>query len=179
MGIYLNPGNAAFQEALRSKIYVDKTGLITCTNEVIGTKQKNICISRPRRFGKSMTAEMLAAYYGCGDDSRALFEPLEISKSESFEKHLNQYDVLFFNIQRFLSRVDDTETLTTYLQKKVLSDLEEEYGIYIEDKGDLSDAMEQIYDKTKKGFVFIIDEWDCIFREKNMTHRRRRLTLIF
>ena len=63
MGVYLNPGNGMFQEAVQSEIYVDKTELIKYTNKAIGTSQKNICISRPRRFGKSMAASMLVAYY--------------------------------------------------------------------------------------------------------------------
>lgn len=77
MGIYLNPGNERFQESINSKIYVDKTELIACTNEVICTNNKFICVSRPRRFGKSMTAEMLAAYYEPGD-SRKLFQKYKI-----------------------------------------------------------------------------------------------------
>ena len=71
MGIYVNPGNTAFKEALNSMIYVDKSGLISYTNSVLNTKQKNLCVSRPRRFGKSMAADMLVAYYGRGCDSGA------------------------------------------------------------------------------------------------------------
>ena len=62
MGIYLNPDNTDFQEAINSPIYVDKTMLIAHTNSVIRTEQKNICVSRPRRFGKSIAANMLTAY---------------------------------------------------------------------------------------------------------------------
>ena len=62
MGIYLNPDNMDFQEALNSKIYIDKTGLIELTNDVVRTQQKYVCVSRPRRFGKSMAANMLTAY---------------------------------------------------------------------------------------------------------------------
>lgn len=54
MGIYLNPGSGKFEEALNSEIYVDKSGLIAYTNKVFGTKQKYVCVSRPRRFGKSI-----------------------------------------------------------------------------------------------------------------------------
>lgn len=68
MGIYLNPGNEGFLEAVSSKIYVDKTGLIKYTNELMNTEQKYICVSRPRRFGKSMALKMLAAYYSRGCD---------------------------------------------------------------------------------------------------------------
>lgn len=85
MGIYLNPGNEKFSRAVHSEIYVDKTGLLEYTNKVMNTSQQNICVSRPRRFGKSMAAAMLAAYYSRGCDSGALFSGLEIEKSETFE----------------------------------------------------------------------------------------------
>ena len=79
MGIYLNPGNRAFQESVNSKIYVDKTGLLEFTNSVIETEDKYICVSRPRRFGKSMAVKMLAAYYDRTCDSHALFDELKVS----------------------------------------------------------------------------------------------------
>ena len=104
MGIYINPGNDGFKTSLRSQIYVDKTGLIEYTNSVLDTRQKYICVSRPRRFGKTITLEMLACYYGMNGNSKEMFKGLEIEKSESFEEHLNKYNVLFLNIQRFLSR---------------------------------------------------------------------------
>ena len=63
MGTYLNPGNGRFLQAVNSKIYIDKSRLISFTNEKINTEQKNICVSRPRRFGKSINLSMLAAYY--------------------------------------------------------------------------------------------------------------------
>ena len=74
MGIYLNPGNKGFRESIQSAIYVDKTELIDKLNAVLDTRQKYVCISRPRRFGKSMAADMLAAYYDRETDSRKLFE---------------------------------------------------------------------------------------------------------
>ena len=102
MGIYLNPGNDAFLEAIQSEIYVDKTGLIAYTNRVMGTVRKNICVSRPRRFGKSMAANMLCAYYSHGCCSAALFQGRKIHEDTSFTEHLNQYDVLFLNMQQFI-----------------------------------------------------------------------------
>lgn len=74
MGSYLNPGGKGFRESLHSEIYVDKTMLIDRTNAVLNTRQKYICVSRPRRFGKSMAADMLAAYYDREEDSGGLFE---------------------------------------------------------------------------------------------------------
>ena len=96
MGQYLNPSTVGFQESLNSAIYVDKSGLIAKTNALLRTRQKYMCISRPRRFGKSMAMDMLAAYYSYGQDSRALFESFEIAKDVSFEKHINQC-ICFFD----------------------------------------------------------------------------------
>lgn len=98
MAIFLNPDNANFNEAVHSKIYVDKTGLIEYTNSVLSTTAKFICNSRPRRFGKSMTADMLCAYYSKGCDSRELFQPYTISSCSTFEKYINQYDVIHIDV---------------------------------------------------------------------------------
>lgn len=84
MGSYVNPGNAAFREAVNSMIYVDKSGLISYTNSVLSTMQKNVCVSRPRRFGKSMAADMLVAYYSKGCDSGRLFAGKTAEQAESF-----------------------------------------------------------------------------------------------
>ena len=98
MGMFVNPDNLAFQAALNARIYVDKTGLLEYTNKVIGTLQAYICNSRPRRFGKSITANMLTAYYSKGCDSETIFADLEIGKSPDFKKHLNQYDAIHLDI---------------------------------------------------------------------------------
>lgn len=127
MGIYLNPDNEGFREAVHSKTYVDKTGLIANTNALLSTQQKYICVSRPRRFGKSMALKMLAAYYSCGCDSRALFEGREIAQDTDFNEHLNKYDVIFLNMQQFLIEAKDHE-ITEYLEQEVLDELLEEYG---------------------------------------------------
>lgn len=102
MGIYLNPGNDAFKESLNSEIYVDKSGLIEYTNRVLGTSRKNICVSRPRRFGKSMAANMLCAYYGRECNSEKLFSGLAAERISSYSQHLNQHNVIFLNIQQFM-----------------------------------------------------------------------------
>jgi hypothetical protein len=95
MGIYVNKGTKKFESAVNSRIYVDKTGLIEYTNSVINTEQRWICSSRPRRFGKSMTVGMLAAYYDRTCDSKSLFDKYEIASKDSYTKHMNQYDVIY------------------------------------------------------------------------------------
>jgi len=168
MGIYLNPGNEGFRTSLRSKIYVDKTELIAYTNDVFDTEQKFICVSRPRRFGKTMAAKMLTAYYSCGCDSREIFQGLEITKHPSFDQHLNQYNVIFLNIQDFLSMASgDVSNAIALLQKRVLRELRKSYPDFIEpEEVWLTNAFSDIASSTGKGFIFIVDEWDCIFREK-------------
>lgn len=171
MGTYLNPGNEKFAEALNSPIYVDKTELITYTNKVLHTSQKYICVSRPRRFGKSMAANMLAAYYSRGCDSQALFSKLKISQHETFARERNQYDTFFINMQEFLSRSSNVEVLLLRLQKLLLRDLLQAYpDVDYFDKNDLIECMQDVYQQTKKPFIVLIDEWDCIFREYKDDH---------
>ena len=116
MGIYLNPGNDMFAETVRGEIYVDKTGLIEQINAMVRTPQKFICISRPRRFGKSTAAYMLAAYYGRGCDSANLFAPYRIAQCESYQTYLNQYNVIMLNIQDFLSMTGSVDEMLAFLQ---------------------------------------------------------------
>ena len=179
MGIYLNPENDGFWESIRSEIYVDKTGLIAVTNKYINTEQKYICVSRPRRFGKSMALKMLAAYYSCGCDSRELFAGRKIEKQGTFQEHLNQYDVIFLNMQQFLIEAKKGE-VTEYLEQEVLEEVLEKYGDAVNrhDVG-LAAALRKIYAKTKKKFIFLIDEWDCVMRERQTSEGLQRQYLDF
>ena len=183
MGAYLNPGNDAFQITVNDDIYVDKSGLIAFINNRIGKSKRFICVSRPRRFGKTMAATMLSAYYDRSCDSKELFLNLEIASEASFTKHLNQYDVIFLNIQQFLRKAGTPERLTSYLEEKVLTELKEKYGDWIADaETSLPDALAGVYSKEtrpNKGFVFIVDEWDCIFREVKENIAAQKMYLDF
>ncbi len=181
MGIYLNPENSGFRESIASAIYVDKTELLHYTNQVLETKQKFICVSRPRRFGKSMTAEMLAAYYGKACHSKELFLNFQIAQYNDFKIHLNQYNVIFLNMQDFFSRTHDIEKMKTLLEKSLLRDLLKAYpDVDYLDQMDLIGVLLDIYNQKKeKKFIFIIDEWDCIFREIKHDTRSQTLYLDF
>lgn len=170
MGIYLNPGNGKFKRVCNSEIYIDKTELIELTNKIIDTEQNCICISRPRRFGKSMAANMLTAYYGKGCDSEKLFSKYKIANHNSYRKNLNHYNVIALNIQNFLSVVSSVEELISYIQSEVLAELKESFSNkFPSNEIFLSMALEKLYSKTGESFIFIIDEWDCILREKQYT----------
>ena len=182
MGIYLNPKNKGFQEAINSEIYVDKTGLISYTNNLINTKQKFICVSRPRRFGKSMALEMLAAYYGCGSDSANLFKGYKIEKEKTFHTHLNKYEVIFLNMQHFLIRAKRSKNmeLTDCLEQVVVEDIRKVYGeMFSERETVLAAVLEQIYANTDKQFIFLIDEWDCVMRERQESEELQKEYLDF
>ncbi len=180
MGIYLNPDNSKFEEAVNSDMYIDKTELIEYTNSVLHTMQHNVCVSRPRRFGKSLAANMLTAYYSRGCESGELFSKYKIAKSANFRKHLNQYNTIFLNIQEFLSRSSDIWNLVERIKKIVIRDLKRAYpNIAYFDDTDLVESMQDVYAETKCPFVVIIDEWDCIFREYKMEQDAQEIYLDF
>ena len=166
MGHYVNPGTRKFEMSLNSEIYVDKSNLIVETNAFFDTEKRFICISRPRRFGKTMAANMLAAYYGIGEDAHPLFESLNVAKHPAYEKHLNKYHVLMINIQVFLSQSKSACEMITMLQSEVAEEL---IGANPEVKyrkeTSLIHVMTDIHLHTKRPFVILIDEWDCLFRE--------------
>ncbi len=166
MGIYLNPGNEAFRQAVMDDIYIDKTEMISLMNQQLNkSRGKYVCVSRPRRFGKSMAADMLVAYYSKNCDSRALFSGKAIEKEASFEIHLNQHNVIRLDIQNFLFQRTHLDIFIDKIQELVIRELKAEYGdFFIPDQYGLPGVLRQIYAQTKKGFIFIIDEWDCVFR---------------
>lgn len=166
MGILLNPDNIDFKKALNSEIYIDKTELMLYTNKVINTEQQYICVSRPRRFGKSMAANMLTAYYSRGCDSREMFSKYKIARADSFEKHLNKYNVIHINMVNFLSHGNSMTEVISYLERRLIHELKREYSdVDCFDWNDLISVLEDIFAEKKTPFVFIIDEWDSIFRK--------------
>ena len=165
MGIYLNPENVDFQKSLNSEIYIDKTELISYTNKKLNTEQGYICVSRPRRFGKSMAANMLTAYYSRGCDSRKLFQGLKIATHPDFEKHLNQYNVIHLNMRDYLTESENMKQLIQFVEDDLLDELQQEFSdLRMPRRKTLVKVLEQAFAQYKIPFVFIIDEWDCIFR---------------
>ena len=173
MGLYLNPGNESFAAIVKNDIYVDKTGLIRYMNDRIGKSKNLIASSRPRRFGKTMAADMLAAYYSKGCNSWEVFSHLEISQDSSFEEHLNKYDVIYLDIQWMktsaipMIKAGKIRNVIEFLHTEVIKELKEAFPECVDgDANSLSIILAEINRKTKKQFVIIIDEWDCIFREE-------------
>lgn len=166
MGIYVSPGSRLFERALNSRIYVDKTGMIARLNEMLNSEQCYVCISRPRRFGKSMTVNMLAAYYDEAIDSSALFSGLKIASEASYAVCRNRFPVVSVNMQEFLSRSETMEEMLQNFQKEIIWELKKTYpAVEFYDERNLSRCMADVYQYRGIPFVILIDEWDCIFRE--------------
>lgn len=166
MGTYLNVGNAGFT-SIKKGMYVDKTGMISFINHTLDTKDKLTCVSRPRRFGKSFAAQMLCAYYDRSCDSRELFEGLAISRDDSFEKYMNKYDVIYLDITGFVSRAfikGELRNVVINIQTEVIEELVSAYP-EVERQNNLPDMLYHISQSTGQKFIFIIDEWDALFRE--------------
>ncbi len=166
MGLYLNPGNGLFQISLDSLVYVDKSGLIGLLNERMATEQRFVCMSRPRRFGKSMAANMLVAYYDRTCDSHAQFDGLAVASCLTYASHLNSYDVIHLNMQDFVRRGEAAaDAMFARLNRAVTKELLQRHpDIDFFDSGAPELVFSQVYATTRVPFVFVIDEWDCVFR---------------
>lgn len=180
MGVYINPGNRGFAE-INDPDYVDKTGLIERINQTIETKNKLTCISRPRRFGKSFAAKMLAAYYDCSCDSHKLFDNKKIAGTKDYEKHLNQYNVICLDITSFISDaraknqslVDVPIMIQNAVQRDLISS-----GFDFSEGESLADGLIRCAERPGgRRFVFIIDEWDAVIREAKEEEAAQRAYL--
>ncbi|MGN1392475.1 MAG: AAA family ATPase, partial [Succinivibrionaceae bacterium] len=185
MGSILNPSNEDFLEYIKSKeiIYVDKTDFISEINKYVKTPQKYICFTRPRRFGKTVTAKMLSAYYSKGCDSKELFANLKIAQDPSFLTHLNKYNVIYIDMNKiksdfsFIEKSEKIQDIVDYLLYTTVLELKEKeaFAKIIENNPLISSKSlpKAVYDislKLNEKFIFIMDEWDLIYREyKNDT----------
>ncbi len=171
MGIYLNPGNKRFDIALNSEIFIDKTEVIDYINTVVNTNQRYVSVSRPRRFGKTMAADMLCAYYDRTADSRQLFEKCKIHEStiinnSKWDKYLGSFDVIRLVMTDFFKNGVSIDKALEKLQKLVVRELSKTYpGTDFFDMDDLMQSLQDVYADNQAQFVIIIDEWDSIFRE--------------
>ncbi len=166
MGTYVNPGNRKFKLLRNGKIFVDKSLMIPVINQYINVEDRFVCVVRPRRFGKSVDANMLVAYYSKGCDSHDLFDDLKIAQHPDYKKHLNQHDLIYFDAQKILSRVSSIDEFKNKLTERIFKDLKRSYpDDELYEDGNLVTTLENIYDEFEQTYIFIVDEWDCVFRE--------------
>lgn len=168
MGIYLNPGPAMLRQGRRSKVYVDKSAMISYLDSVLNTEQKYVCVSRPRRFGKTMAANMVCAYYDRTVDGAAEFAGLDIAAAPGFDEHRNRYDVLHVNVSQFYYGARrDLEKAISDLLRSVVWDLRYAHpDVSLSDETDLRKCLGEVFARTGVPFVVVADSWDCPIRLK-------------
>ena len=165
MGTYINRGNCEFSDIVNGE-YVDKTSLIPFINMTLNSERRYSCVTRSRRFGKSMAAKMLCAYYDKSCDSRKLFSGLVAEKDKSFEKFLNKYSVIYLDVTSFTARPELGDKIVRVIQEKIIEELRKAFpDVRYKENSDLMDTLSAICEETGEKFFFIIDEWDAICRE--------------
>lgn len=197
MGLYVNsrkPQNN-FQETVNSVYFVDKTGLLEELIPIVGPGtragnqnglmagqgNKYICITRPRRFGKTVAANMIAAYFGKGYDGHQIFDGLKIHACEQYEAHLNQHNVVYITFSEMPGGCGTYEQYILRIQKRILADLMRAYpNACIEENDTLWDAFNNIYELEEEvKFIFVLDEWDFIFHRGFVTDQDKKAYLSF
>ena len=167
MALYLNQNNDKFNEYKSARIFIDKSNLIKECNSLFGTSDKYMCITRPRRFGKTMALSMLNAYYSKGCDSASLFDKLNIASDNSYLKHLNKHNVIWIDMASVYADTIDKNTFVEKLASEIMDDLKHAYpDILKEMDNTIAKAIIRINSKLYERFIFLIDEWDVIFREQ-------------
>lgn len=166
MGIYLNPGNENFAEVVKAQIYVDKTLLIKQINSYLNTPKKFVCVSRPRRFGKTIAGNMLSAYYSKSCNSTALFSPFKIAKENDFKKNLNSFNVIKLDLNGFYSALSDKNLVFEEFTQKIKKEFSKDFAnLDFSDCNSVTDCIAEVYKANKEQFVIIIDEYDVIIRD--------------
>ncbi|MBQ9008503.1 MAG: AAA family ATPase [Clostridia bacterium] len=175
MGTFLNPGSRNFQISVKSDIFVDKTEMIQILNSLVDTQRRYVSVTRPRRFGKTMAADMICAYYGRGADSRKLFEkrklaecaPLQTEYGEiHWDTYLGQFDVLRLVMTKHFKKNKSIPESLAEMQRMVIRDIKKTYpDVDYYDEGNLIQTVDDIYSENNRQLVIVIDEWDAVFRE--------------
>ncbi len=166
--------------AVNSPIYVDKTAFVAETNALVNTEKRFLCVSRPRRFGKSMTASMLAAYYGAEADGRSLFENRLLAQTPKWDRYLGVFNVIRIVLTNFVEPGITINDLLSNLTEELIEEFKDAYPtVRFSNRPTLVNVMAKIYAKEQKQFVIILDEWDFVFRLYKQDHESQRIYLDF
>ena len=172
--------------AIKSEIFIDKTEMIDYLNTVVNTNQRFVSVSRPRRFGKTLAADMLCAYYAYEEDSREMFEQCKLSKSVKkdnelqWDAYLGKFDVLRLVMTEFFDKRMSFEKSMEKMQKLVCRDIKKIYpDVDYFDDADLLQTLADVYTDNKRQLVIVIDEWDAVFRTDNTNKKEQTEYLDF
>lgn len=182
MGIFLNSTApyAAYKITASDKYFVDKTLLIEEVIPSIDREQRFLCITRPRRFGKTVMANMIAAYFGKAADSSMIFDKLAIAQSSSYREHINQYDIIYIDFSRLPENCHTYEEYINRIKTGIKEDLFDEFSeLALREDMSLWDIFSTIFQKTSRKFMFVMDEWDAVFHMPFVSQGERQEYLLF
>lgn len=162
MSLYLNTQSALklYEELVNSEFFVDKSSIITAMNKRIKTVTKYICITKPRRFGKTSILNMLGAYYGKTYRSKHIFDRLQISQTKDYTAHLNHYNIINMSLNHLPDKGNTYEDYITFIKDSLKHDI---MAAYPESENETFRSVSDLLTSTKAEFIFMIDEWDYIF----------------
>lgn len=168
MGFFLNSKGpcADYREMISDSYFVDKSMLIKELLPALGKKNRFFCITRPRRFGKSVMANMVGAFFGKSVDSSELFDFLAIAKHKNYKEHLNQHNVIYIDFSRMPENCNSYQAYISRIQSGLKEDLILEYPeLPLDPAKAVWDNLQMIFEKNGQKFIFVIDEWDAIFHK--------------
>lgn len=183
MGKILNSAGqlALFKGRYEGDYFVDKSMILEKLNHVIGkVDEQYICITRPRRFGKTVMTNLISSYYAKGMDSVEIFEKMKIADCKNYKQHLNQHNVLSLYMAEQPRVCNDVDRYISYHESKILKDLRKGFPDCQPDmEAEVWDALEDIYYETNEKFIFILDEWDSFFHSDFYTEEGAKSYLTF
>ena len=182
MGIFLNSiaPYKKYKSIVTDIYFVDKTALIDELIPSLGKEKRFFCITRPRRFGKTVMANMIGAFFGRTEDDRKIFDHLAIAKTESYHKHLNKHDVFYIDFSELPRDCNTYQQYITRIQDGLIHDLVEAFPELITDSSKaVWDILSEIFERTERTFIFVIDEWDAVFHMPFITDKDRETYLLF
>lgn len=174
MGYYLNNNVCyeAYKYITQMEYFVDKSEILEELFPVLNTENRFVCITRPRRFGKTAAANLISSFFSRGCDSRELFFRLKIKDNPYFEEHINRHNVIFIDFSKMPFLCEDYNTYISAVVKKLMKDLAEQYPQCGVTETDAPwDALEMIRSKTGERFIFVMDEWDFIFHDNTFDEK--------
>lgn len=182
MGMFLNSKAPyeGYKEVLRDTYFVDKSLFLNELIPSFGKRNRYCCITRPRRFGKTVMANMVAAFFGKTDRKDKLFDHLYISNQSGYESHLNKHNVIYIDFSRAPHDCGSYVQYIDRIKKGIMEDLLAEYsdcGVSMVDS--VWDALQKIYEQTDSQFLFVLDEWDAVFHMPFISKEDQREYLLF
>ena len=170
MGLYLNPNAEAFKDDRNTRIYIDKSLIVAELNKLVSSKEDFLCISRPRRFGKSMVGNLISAYYSKGCDTREIFSQMKIGQVPDYDKYLNKLNVIKLDLNGWYQNSIQRrrkEYLIADIHKTLAGEFKESFdSIVFSGEETLDQCILKVYKETGEKFVIIIDEYDVLVRER-------------